>query len=244
MVIGALLVFTNRISVSHTGVIAARVYDPWLASRLWGKDECRWVVGLRDVREVVGVSSADLRDAAGFGRVMMAHPVSPSRRRRVLKLLPEDGWNATAAAATSARATGALTFDTNTPLSVRTEAERRVEQGWLRRQLILGNQGTCDLCGVELPAAFLRAAHIKPRHLCSEAERRDGANALVACVECDVAFERGWLALDDAQCVLTSGSLPATADLRNHLKRAAGRDVARPLTASSVRFHREVRFRP
>jgi hypothetical protein len=44
------------------------------------------------------------------------------------------------------------------------------------------------------PVQFLHAAHIKPRHACSDHERRDIANvAMMICVfGCDAIFELGW----------------------------------------------------
>jgi hypothetical protein len=121
-----------------------------------------------------------------------------------------------AVAAPAAVVVGPLvSIDPDAPLSVWAIAERRAEQGILRHALISGATGVCDVCGDELPAPFLRVAHVKQRARCTDAERRDETNLLVACVRCDTAFERGWLRLDEDQSVLVSGTRPTTAVLKS-----------------------------
>lgn len=120
-------------------------------------------------------------------------------------------------------------IDPDAPLSAWALAERRNEQSVLRKALIPGLVATCDLCGDVLPATFVRAAHVKQRALCSDDEKRDVTNVLVACVLCDVAFERGWLTLDEEHRILVSKTLPATPVLRERLDRLSGRTVTRPL---------------
>jgi len=98
------------------------------------------------------------------------------------------------------------------------------------------------MCGDELPATFLRVAHVKPRSLCSDEEKRDPTNVLVACVWCDVAFERGWLGLDEDQKILVSEGLIVTPAMSSLLSRVRDRQIARALNAESVAFHRQHSF--
>lgn len=69
----------------------------------------------------------------------------------------------------------------------------RKEQSQLRARLLLGRKtALCGICGRELPARYLRAAHIKKRSAASEKERRDPNIVMLACVlGCDQAFEYG-----------------------------------------------------
>ena len=110
--------------------------------------------------------------------------------------------------------------------------------------LVPYDSGDCELCGEHLPRAFLRAAHIKKRSLCTEAEKRDLSNVLVACVTCDVGFERGWLSLDDGQVVIVSATQPTTPMLGARFAALSGRALGRALNPSSIRFHRENSFTP
>jgi hypothetical protein len=75
----------------------------------------------------------------------------------------------------------------------------RREQGGLRSALF-GNQATyrCGLCARRYPVRYLRTAHIKSRWACSEPERKDWRNiVMAACVfGCDALFEDGMLRVD------------------------------------------------
>ncbi|MER5381777.1 hypothetical protein ABT040_16060 [Streptomyces sp. NPDC002688] len=72
---------------------------------------------------------------------------------------------------------------------------QRGEQAALKRRLVKNGAGQCALCGRNLPAAFLIAAHIKKRALCSDEEKRDLANiAMLACtLGCDAVYEHGYV---------------------------------------------------
>lgn len=74
----------------------------------------------------------------------------------------------------------------------------RREQAGLRRWLLAGRtRATCALCGRAFPADMLVAAHVKPRSLCDNDERRDFRNiAMLVCkFGCDDLFEAGYLAV-------------------------------------------------
>jgi predicted restriction endonuclease len=85
---------------------------------------------------------------------------------------------------------------------------------------------------------------VKKRALCTDDEKRDPTNVLAACVLCDVAFERGWIALDEEQHVLISSTLPTTGALRQRLDQLEARIVVRPLNRDAVAFHRQHSFVP
>jgi predicted restriction endonuclease len=87
------------------------------------------------------------------------------------------------------------------------------------KALVPSQRAKCDLCGDELAAPFVRVGHVKKRALCTDDEKRDVKNVLVACVWCDVAFERGWISLDSDQRVVVSGSLPVTEAMGNRRTR-------------------------
>lgn len=80
----------------------------------------------------------------------------------------------------------------------------RREQRFLRGALGIATGDSnavtpCGMCGREFPHAFLVAAHIKPRHRCSDAERLDLPHVGWAlCVAgCDAMFEQGYLGVND-----------------------------------------------
>jgi hypothetical protein len=80
----------------------------------------------------------------------------------------------------------------------------RREQRFLRGALGIATGDSnavtaCGMCGKAFPHAFLVAAHIKPRHMCSDAERLDLPHVGWAlCVAgCDALFEQGYLGVND-----------------------------------------------
>lgn len=80
----------------------------------------------------------------------------------------------------------------------------RREQRFLRGALGIATGdpnavASCGMCTRTFPQSFLVAAHIKPRHLCSDAERLDLPHVGWAlCVAgCDALFEQGYLGVDD-----------------------------------------------
>ena len=112
-----------------------------------------------------------------------------------------------------------------------TEAEvtvvRRLEQALLRRVLLPGASGTCDLCGRTYPVQFLVAAHVKKRAACSTTERLDIPHvAMVACkFGCDALFEEGYLGVGESGTVLVSPHAPQAGAAATYLGQLAGRPV-------------------
>jgi hypothetical protein len=115
---------------------------------------------------------------------------------------------------------------------------RRREQGHLRR-LKLGSatDAACDLCARSLPVRHLRVAHVKPRFRCSEEEKRDPANVMIACVECDALFEQGDLVVADDGTILPGGGAGhVTPDLEQLVLARTRRRCTAHTTASARYF--------
>lgn len=104
----------------------------------------------------------------------------------------------------------------------------RREQRYLRGALGIATGdpnavAACEMCGRTFPHAFLVAAHIKPRHMCSDAERLDLPHVGWAlCVAgCDAMFEQGYVGVDDVGRIValhpTAAIPPAVADLMEPL---------------------------
>lgn len=93
-----------------------------------------------------------------------------------------------------------------------TDVERlalaRREQYQLRKYLLQNRELRCGICGRELPARYLHAAHIKKRSAATERERKDLENIVMwACtLGCDQAFECGDLAITPEGTITLSSS--------------------------------------
>ena len=124
------------------------------------------------------------------------------------------------------------------------QTQFRREQAYLRSHLLKGREvAPCDVCGRDLPAALLVAAHIVPRSLLSDAERLNfDAVAMLACgLGCDALFELGYLVVD-GMGVLARGRSTASVALELAVSQLVGSD--RPGhdsdTASSFNRHRDL----
>jgi hypothetical protein len=109
-----------------------------------------------------------------------------------------------------------------------TIGRRRREQGQLRA-FLLGGHATaeCDLCGRELPASLLVAAHITPRAVSDEKQRGDFASvAMLACsLGCDDLFEIGYIVVD-GDGVICPGRATESEALREVVDGLVGRSCA------------------
>jgi len=122
---------------------------------------------------------------------------------------------------------------------VRVATQRR-EQGKLRRHLLRHRTSAeCDLCGRTLPVSYLHVAHIKRREDADEAERRDPAIVMIACVlGCDALFEQGEVYVDE-HGIIRARLAPAgsSTDLPAALKALEGLRCAAHSPLSERYFH-------
>jgi hypothetical protein len=100
----------------------------------------------------------------------------------------------------------------------------RVEQRLLRKALMRGQESAqCSLCASTLPGSLLVAAHVKPRRLCSDSERRDAGVVMLACrLGCDALFEDGYVWVD-RHGIIRSGTRLDDLGLDSVMDRIVGR---------------------
>jgi hypothetical protein len=154
-----------------------------------------------ELRELIGVGSPGPLDKDGIPQQRYISVISDEEGRRLLDRL------AIAVDVPGERPIERLSIEELWDLG-ETDAVtiglRRREQARLRAYL-LGRRAAagCDICGRELPAALLVAAHIVPRAVSDNEHRKDFASiAMLACsLGCDDLFERGYLFVDDAGVV-------------------------------------------
>jgi hypothetical protein len=120
--------------------------------------------------------------------------------------------------------------------------KRRNEQTELRKVLLKNQEtGSCTLCHRIFPKCFLVAAHIKPRNLCNDYEKRDLNVATLMCkTGCDDAFENGYVTVQNG-IVIKNNLKSSTPALDQVLASAIGKSVANS-DASKVfyDFHNEL----
>jgi hypothetical protein len=121
---------------------------------------------------------------------------------------------------------------------------RREQRKWRARRLGHAAVADCSICRSTLPVDCLRIAHIKRRSECSEQERRDEANIMLACtLGCDHLFELGYIYVDVRGVIRAAGRAAGAPAIEAAVARLAGRACAAHTRASSRYFawHRDVR---
>jgi hypothetical protein len=134
------------------------------------------------------------------------------------------------------------------PLDREQTVKGRTEQRFLRTQLFRGKKKVkCALCGCALPTDLLVAAHIKPRSVCTDAERRDAAHVVfgVCLLGCDALYERGYISVDEKGRVVSASGSALPSGLRMHLTAVRKRTCPswRDETAKYFEWHYQRRFR-
>lgn len=86
------------------------------------------------------------------------------------------------------------------------EVRQRVGQDLYRKALMKYWNGACAITGITNPV-FLRASHAKPWRDATDRERLDVHNGLLLAAHLDIAFDQGFIAVDDDGMVLVSDRL-------------------------------------
>ena len=196
------------------GTITYRFRNPALARRLWGVDDRTgqtWELMFAvDELRSFDLPYAEMNRVVGYAatNVVQGFTVLSEERSAALFDFLDLDSDAHPAAVDTADFIGAITFDGETEREV--TRSQRLEQSYLRRQLLHGAaHAPCALCGRDLPAEFLIAAHIKKRAACTTDERRDIGNiAMLACkFGCDALYEQGYLGVASDGRLITSPRL-------------------------------------
>lgn len=136
------------------------------------------------------------------------------------------------------------TLDLDSPLDSVRLGKVRLEQHFLRMHLF-GEMDVapCGLCGREFPLDLLVAAHVKPRSRCTDSERRDYRNLVMAMCKfgCDDLFEHGYLSVNENGSVVSRNDEHLPAAVQEYLRQVAGRRCKHWSLSSEPYFawHRE-----
>jgi hypothetical protein len=214
------------------GVVAYKTRNERLAVDLWSRkaDGSTWeyVFFLSDL-EPIDIDIAVFNRAASYAPnfVVQRYMVLPeSKSEHLLDAL--DLADATGARALSdsdvadaEKKLSQLEDELDSPSMGR----RRREQALLRDVLLSGRaNNACAICGRTLPVDLLCVGHIKPRHSCSPAERKNLRNLMAVCLlGCDRLFEAGYLHVDGSGSVVVTADRELSDDLTITLKSLVGR---------------------
>ncbi len=248
---GDIVLFARDGAYFASGVVALPFENEALAERLWKRnadgETWKYMYAVDEVRDVA-IPYAELNPVMGYEPAYVPrgfNVLDSDKSMRVINYLNAGSlkWDVSPPKAALDAA-----FATEGPLDLVAPGTRRVEQQALRWYLLPNATGTCAICGREFAKQFLRAAHIKPRAACSEAERRDLSHvAMPACVlGCDALFEQGYISVGEAGEILVSPQLMSTQGIQDYVRtRLDGNHVRLNLSGRETYFawHRTHRFR-
>lgn len=151
----------------------------------------------RELKALIGVGSPGPLNANGVPGERYLSVISNEEGERLLNYL---GINAKAPMERLTERSRVVEYWEHGETDAATISRRRLEQAKLREYL-LGRRSVadCAVCGRELPAALLVAAHIVRRADSDNDHRKDfAAITMLACsLGCDDLFERGYVVVDD-----------------------------------------------
>jgi hypothetical protein len=194
--------FSGDKRIYFGGTIALMWRNKELATRLWGTDHAgstwEYMYALSGTRGF-DIPIEEIRTLLGWNpnrNIMGISVLTEDESDTLQNLLTLDAATAALEPVDTAQEEAAVAaFDGE--LERMSRRAHRGEQAALKRRLLQGATGQCALCGRTLPGAFLVAAHIKKRAMCSDDEKRDLANiAMLACTfGCDAVYEHGYVAV-------------------------------------------------
>ncbi len=208
---GDLVLFLMDKKVVFSGEVALKFENNALAEALWGTKENGDTWGLIYTLEAgqdLSIPKADLKramDASSGDQIMAFRVLNEDKSARVISALP--GLAESAVTATEQDYEDSVDSedqgDPEPPWGDDPKygkSEIRVEQPFIRKQLLENGNRTCVFCGRTLMSEMLWAAHMKKRSKCTAEERKDWKNlcALACKLGCDELYERGliWVGAD------------------------------------------------
>jgi hypothetical protein len=242
---GDFVFFAGNNRLFAGGTVTHTFRNPALAAELWGHDAKNQTWELMFILDEVrdfDISYVEMNRVVGYKErnIVQGFTVLDDHRSALLfdyLDLDSDLHPAAPTPTDLARLLAGLPTGTEAIVT----AIRRLEQGLLRRTLLPGTTGICDLCGDELPVQFLVAAHVKKRSVCSDSERLDiPAIAMVACkFGCDALYEEGYLAVDHQGLIVISSLAPKRGAAAGYLARLNGRvtPAFNPVRAAYFGWH-------
>ena len=232
--VGDFVLFFREGGAFVGGTITHLFTNAELAETLWGKDhkDQTWelMFALDDLR-TFDLPYAELNQVCGYkpNNIVQGFTVLDEARSAALfdcLALDNDAHSSVPTDQEYKKAVAPSPLNTTETDQVVT-AKRRIEQAYLRSQLGIEPEGTaeCALCGETLPSAFLVAAHIKKRAVCTHEERLDvPAIGMAACkFGCDTLYEEGFITVGADGHIKVSPYAPAAGPAVAYLDKLNGR---------------------
>ena len=200
---GDITLFSRDNHFFGVGTMVLRFHNEQLARALWDEDAdgrtWEFMYALDEIR-TLQIPYEEMNRIIGYktGNKFMGFTVLDDEKSdRVLQAL--DLHSETYGPEVTADAFRKAATQPPTQLDRERTSLQRTESGYIRGVLFPNPTATCDLCGEEMPREFLIGAHIKRRAWCSDHEKLDIPNVVMAaCVfGCDALFEKGYVTVGE-----------------------------------------------
>jgi hypothetical protein len=207
---GNLVLFSSDGRIHTSGVVSTKFNSRELASQLWGttSDGNTWslMYSLDEIR-TLNISYLEFNKVVGYEPNYVIQGFNVLDEERSSRFLDHYSLR-------SERHPEEITDEEFEEALIGLDGEldrkavgwHRKEQSKARKRLLKKKaEGRCLICGKEMLAEFLVAAHIKKRSECTDEEKRDidGVMMLACKFGCDYLFEAGYISVQDKIVVIS-----------------------------------------
>ena len=247
---GDIALFSRDKHFFGVGTIVLTFHNEALARSLWREDPngrtWEFMYALDEVR-AVNIPYEEMNRIIGYkaGNMFMGFTVlDEEKSERVLGAL--DLFSDTYVPEVTPTAFRRAATRPPTELDRERTSSQRTESGYIRGVLFPNPIASCDLCGEAMPREFLIGAHIKKRAACTDDEKLDIPNVVMAaCVfGCDALFEKGYVTVGDDWGLRVVGAT-GSPGVDARLAQLAGRAFPKqePARAEYFAWHRANTFK-
>lgn len=215
---GNVVLFSSDRKIHTSAVVASKFTSKELAEKLWGLDSdnetWQYMYTLDEIRPL-HISYEEFNSVVGYkaNNIIQGFTVmdadKSSRFLDYFNLWSEKHFDEV----TDEEFNDVLT-NLDGDLDRQANGWHRKEQAKGRKRLLRGKTfGHCLICGRQMSAEFLIAAHIKRRSECTDSEKRDldGVMMLACKFGCDYLFEAGLIAIEDSKVKISKNLIDKTA---------------------------------
>ena len=227
---GNVVLFSSDKKIHTSAIVAAKFTSKKLAEKLWGldsdKETWQYMYSLDEIKSL-DISYKEFNSVVGYkaNNIIQGFTVMDAEKSsRFLDYF--NLWSEKHFDEVTDEEFNEVLINLDGDLDRQATGWHRKEQAKGRKRLLRGKtNGECLICGKQMSAEFLIAAHIKRRSECTDLEKRDldGVMMLACKFGCDYLYEAGFVSIENSKVKVSERLTDLTA-LR-YVKELNGRQV-------------------
>lgn len=228
--VGDVTLFARQNHVFATGVTTYKNHNRELAEFLWGTKEdgqtWEYIYFVSEVQEL-NIPYKELNKVIGYKEnyvIQGFNVLDDDKSEKVLSAFNLESGTYFPEYSAEEVVSELQNLDS---LESASNSSTRKEQAYLRNILFSQREiFKCCICGRTYPSAFLVAAHIKKRAICTLDEKKDFSNIVAPMCKfgCDDLYEKGYIAVSEGKVkIIKQGN---THDILTHLRFIEGKECS------------------